>query len=68
MFKKDPATDPGKASKRGRVTLFKGADGEYFTDVEDCQEDQLDQLETYFEDGEIKFTQTFEQVRANSKI
>jgi nicotinamide phosphoribosyltransferase len=63
---KDPATDPGKASKKGRVTLFKTEDGkEYFTGVEDWRKDEM---ETYFEDGEVKFTQTFDQVRANSML
>ena len=63
---KDPATDPGKASKKGRVTLFKTEDGkEYFTGVEDWRKDEL---ETYFENGEQVFTQTFDQVRANSML
>ena len=60
---KDPITDQGKASKKGRVTLFKNQAGEYFTGVEDWM---VDEMETYFENGEIKFTQTFEEVRANS--
>ena len=64
---KDPATDPGKASKRGRVTLFKDeTTGEYFTGVEDWRKDEL---ETYFENGDTQmFFQTFEQVRANSNV
>jgi len=61
---KDPVTDPGKASKKGRVTLFKTEyTGEYYTGIEDWRKDEF---ETYYEDGEVKFTQTFEQVRANS--
>lgn len=62
---KDPITDPGKASKKGRVTLFKDTNGEYYSGVEDWQEDEL---ETYLENGVIGFTQTFEQVRANSEL
>lgn len=66
IFNKDPITDQGKASKKGRVTLFKNESGEgYYTGVEDWRKDCM---ETYFEDGEIKFTQTFEQVRANSML
>ena len=67
---KDPITDSGKASKKGRVTLYMDK-GEitgkpyYFTGVEDWRKDEL---QTYFEDGEVKFTQTFEQVRANSNV
>jgi len=62
---KDPVTDSNKTSKKGRVTLFKGRDGEYFSGVEDWQKDEL---VTYFEDGVVYFTQTFDQVRANSEI
>ena len=68
---KDPITDPGKASKKGCVTLWESG-GEYQTSVlrPGCWTDKglswSDAMETYFEDGEVKFTQTFEQVRANS--
>lgn len=62
---KDPVTDSNKASKKGRVTLFKDSNGEYFSGVEDWQKDEL---VTYFEDGVVRFTQTFDQVRANSEI
>jgi len=70
---KDPATDPGKASKKGRVTLW-GSGGEFETAVTaptrwtDKGIEWEDALETYFEDGEIKFIQTFEEVRANSNL
>jgi nicotinamide phosphoribosyltransferase len=62
---KDPATDPGKTSKKGRVTLFRNEMYEYYTGVEDWM---VDELKTYFENGEVKFTQTFEEVRANSNV
>ena len=68
---KDPATDPGKASKKGRVTLWTGG-GEYETSVMPATRwvdkglKWFEAMVTYFEDGEIKFTQTFEEVRANS--
>lgn len=72
---KDPVTDQGKASKKGLVTLFK-SNNDYVTDVmyelpknwTDKPNDWKDCLETYFENGEVKFTQTFEQVRANSNL
>ena len=68
-----PITDAGKQSKKGRVTLFESG-GEYVTDIDvelpkhwtDRGTDWKECLETYFEDGEVKFTQTFDQVRANS--
>jgi nicotinamide phosphoribosyltransferase len=63
---KDPITDPGKASKKGRVTLFKTENGkEYYTGVEDWRKDEL---ETYYENGEQVFKQTFHEVRANSRL
>lgn len=60
---KDPIGDKSKASMKGRVTLMKNQDGEYYSGVEDWMKDEF---ETYYEDGEVRFTQTFEQVRANS--
>ena len=68
---KDPATDPGKASKKGRVSLYT-CGGEYETSTvpshrwTDKGFQWVSAMETYFEDGEVKFTQTFDQVRANS--
>ena len=63
---KDPITDQGKTSKKGRVTLFKTEDGKgYYTGVEDWRKDCL---ETYYENGEQVFTQTFDEVRANSNL
>ena len=69
---KDPITDSGKRSKRGRVTLWTNG-GDYQSSVSKPQgwtdkgtSDWKDAMETYFEKGEVMFTQTFEQVRANS--
>lgn len=62
---KDPITDSGKASKKGRVTLLKESTGEYYSGEEDWMKDEL---ETYYENGTIQFKQTFAQVRANSEI
>ena len=70
---KDPATDPGKQSKKGRVTLWTSG-GEYETSVTaptrwtDKGTGWVEAMETYYEDGEVKFSQTFEQVRANSNL
>jgi len=71
---KDPVTDSGKRSKRGRVTLWESG-GEFFSGV-NAPNIWVDKgvgpwthaMETYFEDGEVVFTQTFDQVRANSMI
>ena len=61
---KDPVTDSGKRSKRGRVTLYQERDGSYHSGVEDWPQSAL---VTVFENGEVKNELTFEQVRANSR-
>lgn len=68
---KDPITDSGKASKKGRVSLWESG-SEYKTAVDRPREwsdkglEWKDAMETYFEDGIVSFAQNFEQVRANS--
>ena len=61
---KDPATDPGKVSKRGRVTLMQNTDGTYFSGAEDWP---TPVLRTVFDNGEIQNEITFDEVRANSR-
>ena len=77
MFSQDPATDPGKASKKGRVQLWtNGAPQgtEYETAVDEPRRwtdkgfGWYDAMKTYFVDGEVKFAQTFDEVRANSNL
>lgn len=69
---KDPITDSGKRSKRGCVTLWESG-GEYESSVTCPQRwndkgtiGWKDAMKLYFENGEAKFTQTFEEVRANA--
>jgi len=57
---KDPITDPGKKSKRGRLGLYLN-NGEYVTDKEHLQSDN--QLVLVFENGEIIKEWTFSEVR-----
>merc|ERR1712176_512721 len=47
---KDPITDPGKKSKKGRLTLEKGADGTWTTVTEGKGDAAKDQLVTVFKD------------------
>lgn len=63
---KDPITDPGKASKRGRLALIQDANGDYRTVSykSDSNDYPLDQLETVFLNGEVKRSQTFANVRS----
>ena len=60
---KDPVTDPGKVSKQGRVTLHKTG-GKYSSGVEDWT---TPVLRTVFENGELKNTISFAEVRENSR-
>lgn len=62
---KDPITDSGKRSKRGRLKLIKDANGYKTVAASDAGEDQL---LTVFENGEVKKNYTFEEVKANSRL
>jgi nicotinamide phosphoribosyltransferase len=69
---KDPATDPGKKSKAGRVTLWQ-CGGEFASGVtaptgwaDRCAGDWTDALEEVFRDGRLVKELTFDEVRANA--
>jgi nicotinamide phosphoribosyltransferase len=68
---KEPATDSKKVSKKGRITLWESG-GEYQTSVDkptnwtDKGFEWVDAMETYFEDGNVVFTSTFQEVRDRS--
>lgn len=61
---KDPVTDPGKQSKRGRVVLYKDDTGRYYSAVEDWPKNELVEV---FRDGMLVKEYTFDEVRANSR-
>jgi len=66
---KDPITDSGKRSKKGRLTLVRNkSTGEYMTvQVADSYgDDWEDVMQTVFENGKITKQYTFNQVRENS--
>jgi nicotinamide phosphoribosyltransferase len=70
---KDPITDSGKTSKKGRVTLYKSGN-DYVSGVEGVQPknwtDKSDwevALQEVFRDGELKNEITFDEVRANAR-
>lgn len=64
---KQPITDSGKNSKRGRLILTKDG-GKYHTlNERDIKEDAIDLLETVFENGELKKFQTFKEIRECAK-
>lgn len=68
---KDPVTDTGKHSKKGRVMLFRNTDnGNLFTSTgaHGMRPGQYEPvLETVFLNGEITREHTFAEVRANSE-
>ena len=59
---KDPITDPGKRSKRGRLALINDEQG-YRTVREDELEDQRNALEKVFRNGDVLVDWTFDEVR-----
>lgn len=62
---KEPITDSGKKSKKGRITLYK-REGKYFTGVE--AHGVYDALETVFVNGRITKEYSFAEIRANSGV
>lgn len=62
---KDPITDSGKRSKKGKLALVKNDAGEFETVPLEGNEER-DLLVTVFENGEMVKDWTFEEVRANA--
>ena len=62
---KDPVTDPGKASKRGRLALVADSEGSYVTKTA-CPREGVpgDVLVEVFRDGTLLVDQSFDDVRA----
>jgi nicotinamide phosphoribosyltransferase len=65
---KDPVTDPGKKSKKGKLTVEKGADGVVSTVTEGKGDASKDMLVEVFKDGKLLKDWTFTQVRELAKI
>lgn len=69
---KDPITDSGKASKKGRVTLYKSG-YDYISGIEGVQPNAWADkkwevaLEEVYRDGKLLRDMTFDEVRANAK-
>jgi len=66
---KDPITDPGKKSLKGRITTYFNKESKtYFVDkVGQEFETSVDILETIWENGEFVKTFTFDEIRENSR-
>lgn len=65
---KDPVTDTGKRSKRGRITLVKDDNNNFRTVPLNAVGDQVELLEDVFENGKLLRDMTFAQVRKNAKL
>jgi len=67
---KDPITDPGKNSKKGRLALVEPKPGEFQT-LEEVNVDAFaskDRLITVFENGELKKDYAFEEIRQRAQV
>jgi len=70
---KDPITDKGKQSKKGKLELIQHKDGTFTTMREEevaevCVGSDMRMLETVFQDGVLFRDMTFDEVRTNAKI
>ncbi len=68
---KQPITDAGKNSKRGRLDLIKNESGEYKTvKIEDAETVSADnsQLQTVFEDSKLLVDDNLEEIRTRANI
>jgi nicotinamide phosphoribosyltransferase len=61
---KDPITDHGKVSKKGRVTLYQNSAGKFYSGVEDWEKPALVEV---FRDGVIIKEYTFAEIRENAR-
>ncbi|XP_071082856.1 nicotinamide phosphoribosyltransferase-like [Haliotis cracherodii] len=64
---KDPITDPGKKSKKGRLTL-EMQDGQYVTVTEGKGDPSKDLLVTVFENGRLLRDYSFDEIRITAEI
>ena len=67
---KEPITDKGKTSKKGRLDLIKDKDGEFQTvklsDIETISAENL-QLRTVYENGELLIDDSLDKIRLRVK-
>jgi len=68
---KDPITDKGKVSKKGQVTLYTNAKGEFLSEQEGYIDSQgnwswSEALVTVFENGKVLNETNFDEIRARA--
>lgn len=66
---KEPITDPGKKSQKGRLALIENQPNQYQTIRLEALENRTNQLRTVFENGKLLIDESFAVIRqrANSK-
>jgi len=64
---KDPITDPGKKSKKGRLTLQRNKDGKWETVTEGKGEAKFDHLVEVFRDGKLLVDRKMKSIRERSE-
>lgn len=65
---KEPITDAGKKSKKGRMTLVQDDSGNYRTVRLEAVGDQIDVMREVFRDGELLVDDDFNDIRARSNM
>ncbi len=63
---KDPATDPGKRSKRGQLALVRNADGSVETIRRDELGDRINELQPVYRNGELLRSDSLAAIRART--
>lgn len=61
---KDPITDPGKRSKKGRLALIRNADGIFETIPKNALHGRENQLKLYYKNGEIMRSESLDTIRS----
>jgi len=64
---KDPITDSGKRSKKGRLALVKNSEGQYQTIREQDLGQQQNQLRVVYRNGELLVNESLAEIRARVK-
>jgi nicotinamide phosphoribosyltransferase len=65
-MQKQPKTDPGKNSLKGRVTVARDPDGSFVCVPKD-QNSRVEAMVTVYEDGGTPYSRTFDEVREDAR-
>jgi hypothetical protein len=66
-MQKQPKTDPGKNSLKGRVTVARDPDGSFVCVPKD-QNSRVEAMVTVYEDGGTPYSRTFDEVREDARV